>query len=96
MRKRERWPRGRGRRARAVVNVCLHPINRGAWFHSNPSLGKPFLSHLPPLHYHYNTIIHHHHPPPSSIFHHLECVVVSGSKIDRKSLCVSPVNQIFQ
>ncbi|MFS8003568.1 hypothetical protein Hanom_Chr13g01215471 [Helianthus anomalus] len=31
--------------------------------------------------------LQHQHPPPSSIFHLLECVVVSGSKIDRMSSC---------
>ncbi|KAJ0469915.1 hypothetical protein HanIR_Chr14g0713091 [Helianthus annuus] len=78
----EKWPRGRARWARAVVNVYLQPINRGACFHSNPPLANHSLSltTIPPP-------LQHQHPPPSSIFHHLECVVVSGSKIDHKSRC---------
>ncbi|KAM0019143.1 hypothetical protein Hdeb2414_s0026g00682141 [Helianthus debilis subsp. tardiflorus] len=57
-------------------------INRGAWFITNSSLGKPLLTNLPPLHHQYNTIIHH--IPPSSIFR--VCVVISGSKIDIRVL----------
>ncbi|KAJ0834792.1 hypothetical protein HanRHA438_Chr16g0747721 [Helianthus annuus] len=67
-REREReMTRGRARRARAraVVELLISAINRCAWFHSKPSVGKPLLSHLPQLHHHYNTIIHHH--PPFSI-----------------------------
>ena len=62
--------------------TTVSAINRGAWVHSKPSLGKPlsltFATTPPPL--------QHHHPPPSSIVH-LECVVVSGSKIDSKDFC---------
>ncbi|KAJ0840444.1 hypothetical protein HanPSC8_Chr14g0618821 [Helianthus annuus] len=41
--KKEAWGR---------VNCLLPAINRDAWFNYNPSLGKPLLSHLPPLLHH--------------------------------------------
>ncbi|KAJ0531151.1 hypothetical protein HanHA89_Chr10g0397941 [Helianthus annuus] len=48
-----RWTRGRGQSS-------VQAINRGAWFTSKASLGKPLLSHFattpPPL--------QHQHPPP--------------------------------
>ncbi|KAJ0481581.1 hypothetical protein HanIR_Chr13g0644101 [Helianthus annuus] len=68
---------GSALRSRSHVNRLFPAINRGAWFNCNPSLGKPLLLH--PLPHHSTTIIHHIYPSPS-----LECVVVSGSKIDHK------------
>ncbi|KAJ0443970.1 hypothetical protein HanIR_Chr16g0826631 [Helianthus annuus] len=61
-----------------MAKLLISAINRGAWFYSKPSLGKPLLSHLPPIHHHSTTIIY------LPLFR--VCVVVSGSKIDRKSL----------
>ncbi|MFS7988109.1 hypothetical protein Hanom_Chr11g01030681 [Helianthus anomalus] len=59
---RPQWTRGR-------VRGSVLAINRGAWFTSKASFGKPLLSHFatipPPL--------QHQHPQPSSIFH-LYCV----------------------
>ncbi|MFS7992145.1 hypothetical protein Hanom_Chr12g01078821 [Helianthus anomalus] len=48
----DRRARGRAQRARGRAQPSVQPINRSAWFHSNPSLGTPPLSHFI------------HHPPP--------------------------------
>ncbi|KAJ0450164.1 hypothetical protein HanRHA438_Chr15g0690751 [Helianthus annuus] len=56
---------GRAHRRRGRGRGSVLAINRGVWFTSKASIGKPLLSHFatipPPL--------QHQHPPPSSIFH---------------------------